>query len=103
MASRRSRSAAVTSTTIPVRIAQTRTSRAPRESTSGLDRRVQSTRDKAVQFEAYVPVNNGLTVPNDFRKGELGHKRKCSQLPPEIAASVAADRNTVILLADGAG
>jgi uncharacterized protein (TIGR03118 family) len=39
----RSRSAAVTLTVIPVRIAQTRTSRAPRESTSGLDRHVQST------------------------------------------------------------
>src|ERR1700686_118523 len=36
IASRRLRSAAVTSTTIPVRMAQTRTSRAPWESTSGL-------------------------------------------------------------------
>ena len=43
IASRRSRSAAVTSTTIPVRIAKARTSKAPWESTSGLDRHVQST------------------------------------------------------------
>src|SRR3990170_2413968 len=43
MASRRSRSAAVTSTTIPVRITQPRTPEAPRESNSGLDRRVQAT------------------------------------------------------------
>jgi hypothetical protein len=33
----------VTFTTIPVRIAKTRTSGAPWESTSGLDRRIQST------------------------------------------------------------